>query len=153
IGEPIEAKRGPETGYQAQFSGPYTVAAALLGGSGLGLGLEDFTDALARDPVRRELAGRVSVVADPECDAIYPMQFPAVLTVRTRDGRERVQKALINRGGPDRPLSDDELAAKFRDNALRSLDAEAATKIEEAAARLDELPSAGELLAPAAGAE
>ena len=34
IGEPIEVKRAPETGYQAQFSGPYAVAAGLLGGGG-----------------------------------------------------------------------------------------------------------------------
>ena len=44
IGEPIEAKRKPESGYHAQFSGPYTVAAGLLGGNGLGVGLTDFTD-------------------------------------------------------------------------------------------------------------
>jgi 2-methylcitrate dehydratase PrpD len=153
IGEPIEAKRAPETGYQAQFSGPYTIAAALLGGSGLGLGLEDFTDALAQDPARRALAARVSVVADAGCDAIYPMQFPAVLTVRTRDGREIVGEVLNNRGGPERPLSDGELAAKFRDNALRSLDAEAASKVEAAAGGLDELPSAGEVLVAAGEAK
>jgi 2-methylcitrate dehydratase PrpD len=153
IGEPLEGKRAPETGYQAQFSGPFTVAAALLGGSGLGLGLEDFTDALARDPARRALAARVTVEADPECDAIYPMQLPAVLTVRTRDGRRAVKKVLANRGGPERPLSDEELTAKFRDNALRSLSSDAATEIEDAAARLDALGSAGELLAPAGEAK
>src|SRR5690606_10387738 len=32
IGEPIEVKRCPQTGYMAQFSGPYTVVAGLLGG-------------------------------------------------------------------------------------------------------------------------
>ena len=36
IGQPIEVKRAPETGYQAQFSGPYAVVAGLLGGGGLG---------------------------------------------------------------------------------------------------------------------
>jgi 2-methylcitrate dehydratase PrpD len=34
IGEPLEVKRRPETGYQAQFSGPYMVALGLLGGGG-----------------------------------------------------------------------------------------------------------------------
>lgn len=35
IGEPIEVKRAPETGYQAQFSGPFAVVAGLVGdGSG-----------------------------------------------------------------------------------------------------------------------
>ena len=50
IGEPIEVKRAPETGYMAQFSGPYAVAVGLLGGSGLGAGLDDYTDELAQDP-------------------------------------------------------------------------------------------------------
>jgi 2-methylcitrate dehydratase PrpD len=147
IGEPIEAKRIPETGYQAQFSGPYTVAAALLGGGGLGVGLDDFTDELAKDKERRALAKRVDVVADAECDAIYPMQFPAVLRVRTKDGRQLERKELVNRGGPGRPLTADELAAKFRDNARRSLDEDSVTRIEEAARKFEELSSAGALLA------
>jgi 2-methylcitrate dehydratase PrpD len=121
IGDPIEIKRAPQTGYQAQFSGPYTVVAAMLGGGGLGLGLDDFTDALAGDPVRREHMSKVSVVADPDCDAIFPRQFPAVLTVRLRDGTEQTERVMSNRGGPDRPLSDDELARKFTDNAGRRL--------------------------------
>ena len=49
IAEPPEAKARPASGYHAAFSGPYTVAAALLGG-GLGVSHEVFTDAAARDP-------------------------------------------------------------------------------------------------------
>src|SRR5690606_13617547 len=116
IGEPIDVKRRPETGYQAQFSGPYTVAAALLGGGGLGLNLDDF-----RDERRRALMARIDVVADEECDAIYPYQFPAILEVRTDGGETLVERVLVNRGGPDDPLSDDELATKFADNARRAL--------------------------------
>jgi hypothetical protein len=43
IAEPPEAKARPASGYHAAFSGPYTVAAALLGG-GLDVSHEDFTD-------------------------------------------------------------------------------------------------------------
>src|SRR5690606_33576457 len=117
VGTPIEVKRAPATGYMAQFSGPYTVVAGLLGGSGLGLGLDDFTDELAVDEQRRRLMALVDVVADDECSAIFPKQFPAVLTVRTADGTEYVEKVLTNRGGPHRPLSYAELATKFADNA------------------------------------
>ncbi|HEX9710960.1 MAG TPA: MmgE/PrpD family protein [Actinomycetota bacterium] len=153
IGEPIEAKRAPATGYLAQFSGPYTVVAALLGGSGLGLGLDDFTDALAHDPRRCALMALVDVVADRECDAIYPMQFPAILRVRTRDDRELLERVMTNRGGPDRPLSDDELRIKFRDNALRVLDEQTASEIADACAGLDDLASVEQLLAPTANAK
>lgn len=125
IGEPLAVKQAPETGYQAQFSGPYTVAAALLGGGGLGLGLRDFTDELARDPERRSLMSRIEVVPDERCEAIFPRQFPAVLTVRTVDGSELEEAVLVNRGGPDDPLSDDELGEKLRDNVAGLLDDDA----------------------------
>jgi 2-methylcitrate dehydratase PrpD len=123
IGEPLEVKRRPETGYQAQFSGPYLVALGLLGGHGLGAGLEDFEDERVSRRDVRELMSRIRVIADERCDRIYPRQFPAVLTVRTHDGRELVEEVLVNRGGPDDPLSDDELATKFRDNVGRVFDA------------------------------
>ncbi len=137
IGEPLDVKQNPDTGYQAQFSGPYTVAAALLGGSGLGLGLADFTDALATDPTRRALMSRITVGADERCDEIYPSQFPAVLTVRTRDGSTLTAEVLANRGGPQNPLTDAELAAKFADNADGLLDREDRGQIVAAAGRLD----------------
>ncbi|HVL82203.1 MAG TPA: MmgE/PrpD family protein [Actinomycetota bacterium] len=150
IGEPIESKRAPATGYQAQFSGPYTVASALVGGSGLGLGLDDFSDELCREPVRQELAAKVSVVADEWAGAIFPEQFPAVLRVRTTDGDELVERVEHNRGGPQRPLSPDELRRKFRDNALRVLPPDAIEGIEEA---VTNGADAAAILAPATEAK
>lgn len=148
IGEPIEVKRAPETGYMAQFSGPYTVVAGLLGGRGLGVGLDDFTDELATDPHRRRLMALVDVVADEECSAIFPRQFPAVLRVRTTDGDELVEKVLTTRGGPERPLSFDELATKFSDNAGRLLPPDAVERIRSLCAELDTLPDVDAVLDP-----
>jgi 2-methylcitrate dehydratase PrpD len=146
VGEPIEVKRAPETGYMAQFSGPYTVVAGLLGGSGLGVGLDDFTDELAHDPRRRELMALVDVVADERCSAIFPHQFPAVVRVRTHDGRELVEEILANRGGPEWPLSFEELTTKFRDNAGRVLPADDVERVRDACAGLDSLPGLEPLL-------
>lgn len=131
IGEPIDTKRNPESGYAAQFSGPYTVAAALLGGGGLGLGLSDFTDELAVDPVRRDLMSRVTVHGDDRCDRVYPHQFPAVLTVDTTDGRTLECAVMTNRGGPERPLSEGELRGKFEENVrglVKPADADEVTR-------------------------
>ncbi|WP_150241114.1 MmgE/PrpD family protein [Nocardiopsis quinghaiensis] len=119
IGEPAAEKANPRSGYHAAFSGPYTVAAALLGGGGLGLFHEDFTDEAALDPARLTLAAKVRCVPDPECDLVFPRQFPAVLTATLRDGTRRQARISANRGGPDHPLSAEELAAKFRLNALQ----------------------------------
>lgn len=150
IGEPIEVKRAPETGYQAQFSGPYAFAAGLLGGGGLGTGLDDYSDALAQDPQRRALMAKVDVVADDECNAIYPFQFPAVVTLTTTSGETLVEKVLTNRGGPARPLSDDELATKFRDNVAGRLDAGAADAVRRAALDLRHADGVTDLLSPLA---
>ena len=148
IGEPIEVKRAPSTCYQAQFSGPYTVVAALLGGGGLGLGLDDFTDALACDDTRRRHMAKVTVAGRPECDEVFPNQFPAVLTARLHDGRELEQAVMSNRGGPQRPLSDRELELKFTDNAGRLLDDGALSHVKDAVLSLDRQEAVGPLLAP-----
>jgi 2-methylcitrate dehydratase PrpD len=148
IGEPVSVKRAPETGYMAQFSGPYAVAVGLYGGDGLGAALTDFTDELARDPGRRALMARVAVVADDRCTEVFPYQFPAILRVRTRDGRHLVAEVMANRGGPAKPLSYAELAAKFQANAQRLLGASEITRAQQAAQRLEQLRDLSELLDP-----
>ncbi len=148
IGEPLANKRRPSTGYQAQFSGPFTVAAALLGGGGLGLGLGDFTDERTEDPSMLELMGRITVGADPACDEVYPDQFPAVLTVTTTDGRELRSAVMENRGGPERPLSAAELACKFTDNVAGMLDDAAVQQVLGAVEGLAGAGEAGALLDP-----
>lgn len=136
IGEPLAAKQAPETGYQGQFSGPYAVTAALFGGHGLGVGLEDFTDDLVRCPDRRVLMGRVTVGPDERCNAIYPYQFPVVLTARLQDGSQLEEAVLANRGGSERPLSDGELARKFDDNVSRALTPEIAAGVRHVCEKL-----------------
>lgn len=142
IGEPPAAKRAPRTGYEAQFSGPYAVAAALCGGGGLGVGLGDFTDDLARDPRRRDLMSRIDVVGEPDLLAIYPYQLPAVLSVVTRGGEQLVAERLANRGGPQLPLTPAELAAKFADNTDGLLKP---ARRDELAERAGSLATAGDV--------
>lgn len=145
IGEPIEVKRCPDTGYMAQFSGPYAVVAGLLGGSGLGVGLDDFTDEKAHDPRRRELMAKVSVVGDERCTALFPRQFPSVLRIRMVGGDELVEEVMTNRGGPGFPLSYAELATKFEDNVRELVPPAAIDAVEHAVAHLDQLDDVGEL--------
>jgi 2-methylcitrate dehydratase PrpD len=147
VGEPIESKRRPVTAYQAQFSGPYAVALGLLGGHGLGAGLADYTDELAHDPQRRAIMAKVSVVADARCDEIYPYQFPAVIRTRLLDGPTLTTEALVNRGGPQRPLTPAELATKFTDNAERALSATEADLLLTAIESIAEASSVGPVLA------
>ena len=53
----------------------------------------------------------------------------------------------VNRGGPGNPLSDEELARKFHDNAVRSLPEERAAEIAARTLALPDAQSAGDLTA------
>ncbi|SHG70962.1 2-methylcitrate dehydratase PrpD [Jatrophihabitans endophyticus] len=147
IGEPAAAKARPESGYHAAFSGPFTVASALVGGGGLGLSHDDFTDEAARDPRRLALAATVTCVPDARCDEIFPDQLPAVVRVTTTDGRVLEERTDVNRGGPQHPLSDDELATKFAGNARRSFVADRADDLATAVLGLGSAPSLAALVA------
>ncbi|MDQ4042859.1 MAG: MmgE/PrpD family protein, partial [Actinomycetota bacterium] len=138
IAQPEEEKARPKTGYAAKFSGPFTVATALLGGGGLGVSLDDFTVEAVQDPRKLDLASRVRCVADAECDRIFPNQFPAVLRVRLNNGEVREARVSYNRGGPENPLSDEELEAKFYENAERALPEEQIEELRSALQKLGE---------------
>ena len=155
IAQPVEEKARPKTGYAAQFSGPFTVATALVGGGGLGVSLDDFTDEEAGDPVKLDLASRVRCVSDDECDSIFPNQFPAVLRLRLEGGEVREARVLYNRGGPQNPLTDEELGIKFRTNAERALPAERVERLRDALRALESSAAVDEVarLASAGGEE
>ncbi len=147
IGEPREQKIRPQSGYHGQFSGPFTFAAAFLGGGGLGVALEDFSDRNARDPRYLALAAKVEIVADPECDRIFPNQFPAVVRLTTVTGETLEERVMSNRGGPERPLSRDELRVKFGNNAARTVDDKTATRLADAILEMGGSRRVGELMA------
>ncbi|MFF0467450.1 MmgE/PrpD family protein [Micromonospora zamorensis] len=119
IAEPTAEKTRPRSAYHAKFSGPYTIAAALLGGGGLGLSLDDFAGGLPAD--RLALAARVRCVADPRASELFPRAFAAVLRVRTRGGALLEHRVDSSRGGPQHPLSAADLATKFQLNAERAV--------------------------------
>ena len=146
IAEPADQKAHPLTPYHAKFSGPFTIAAALVGGGGLGVYSNDFTPETLRDPERLRLASLVQCYADDEATEIFPHQFPGVLTVGLRDGSELVERISVNRGGPDRPLSPDELATKFRLNARQHLAEDHVDELERALWNLPEASSVSDVL-------
>jgi 2-methylcitrate dehydratase PrpD len=139
IAEPLHAKLNPESGYHAQFSAPFAVAAALIGGGGLGLWLDDFSDKNVQDELYLNVAAKVRCTADPRCDAIFPDQFPAFVSIQTKSGETIEESVLRNRGGPGNPLTLEELQRKFLVNAGRVLDASQSQMLAEAIAKLEEV--------------
>ncbi len=132
----------------AQFSAPYAVTVGLLGGGGLGASLEDYDDAKVDEKARLDLMDRTVVEADEECSRIFPHQFPAVVRVTLHDGTEHEERVLTTRGGPERPLSFDELATKFRDNAARGLDHDDVERLQRTCRDLAGQPEVHTLLQP-----
>ena len=110
--EPLEEKRRPPNGYAAKFSVPYCIAVAYFDGAA---GLEQFTDARVTDPRVRDLAQRIAYRVDPKDE--YPANYSGHLDVRLTDGTAREFRQPHLRGGRHGPLSDAELAEKFRANA------------------------------------
>lgn len=142
IGDPIAEKRRPPSPYNAKFSAPFVFATALVGGHGLGVSDEDFTAETLREPTRNRLAEVTDVVVDDDCNRIFPNQFPGTVRVELRDGREVTERVLVNRGGPERPLSKEELLTKLTANA-----GTAASAIAKACSAVEEAPDVAALMA------
>ncbi len=129
--------------YAAKFSVQYCTARALLDGA---LRLSDFTDARIAEPAARQLMARMAVSLDPELDARYPREFPASVRLFLRDGRTVETTVLNPKGDPENPLSEEELAAKFRDMLPVTVYAGRAEALLEAVIGLDSRPDVRGLL-------
>ncbi len=135
--EPAEDKRRPRTSYDAKFSLSFGIAAALVLER---VGIEAFSQESIGDARLLALAARVRHTLDPSSP--YPRSFPGWVRVRLKDGRVLEAREDSQRGGPDRPIAPDEVIAKFRDNASRTLPAMRVAALEsrilgmEAAANL-----------------
>ena len=128
----------------AQFSIPYTVAAALRWGD---VFIEQIQPEALADRAVRALAGRVTVrPGDAPADAFTP----ARVRVLTTDGARHEVTMSRLKGSPEAPLSWSEIVAerveRCRRHARRPLSDEAARRLVEAAATLEELADATELV-------
>lgn len=110
--EPLAAKRRPPNGYAAKFSLPYLVAIILVKGRA---GLAEFTDEAVQDETVLRVAAKVNYELDPTID--YPNRFVGHVKAWLNDGRVVEERQDWPRGGPELPMSREEIEAKFRANA------------------------------------
>jgi 2-methylcitrate dehydratase PrpD len=124
--EPSGAKRRPKTDYEAKFSLPYAVASGLVRGR---LGLAELApEALSEPPIER-LMDKVEYAADPNAE--YPRYYSGEVEVVLADGRRLSRRVAVNRGNPERPLSNAEVEAKYFENCARTLDRAAAQHVRD----------------------
>jgi 2-methylcitrate dehydratase PrpD len=102
----------PQTVPEAQFSLPYTVITALLKGN---VALRDFEEDIIRDPEVQRLTAKVECGVDPELERIFPGRVsPAIVEIRSKEGKVYVEKVVDRRGSPANPMTQEEIEDKFR---------------------------------------
>ena len=70
--------------------------------------------------------------------ATYPAAFPGGVRIRLRDGRIIEADFPHQRGGPENPMTPDEVRTKFRENAGLALGDVAVEALEEGVLALEE---------------
>jgi 2-methylcitrate dehydratase PrpD len=139
--EPAEKKVAPRTVYEAKFSLQYSTAAMLVNGSA---GLAAYSDEAIADARVLDLARRVRY--ETKEYATYPAAFPGGVRITLRDGRVLEAELPHQRGGPENPLSADEVCAKFRENAGMALPDGAVEALESSILSLERLDDVAGLL-------
>ncbi len=112
------SKYEPDTRETADHSLPYVIAAAVVDGNVLP---ESFEEHKLRDPDIRATLPKIKVIADPEIDALFPKVKRARVTITLQDGISHSAQTDYAKGSPEDPLSDDDLFAKFRANAHKTM--------------------------------
>lgn len=143
---PIDVRRAPRNVVQAQFSIPYTVAAALIDG---GVRLGHFTDESIRRGDLLALAQRVEPFVDEGIERDWSRSIsPAALQVELDDGTTRSVRVDLPLGHPSRPMSAADFDAKAADclrHAARPLPDDALARLRAAVDGIDATDDAGAL--------
>ena len=130
----------PGPGSEARFSAAHCVAFALQTGY---LGLDSFSAAAVRDPEVTRLRDRIVVTGD---DGVGKRGARVEITMR--DGTALRHAVQANRGTPENPLSDDDLAAKLRSIAVPRIGVKGANELLAGCWGLDAIPRASDVLGP-----
>jgi 2-methylcitrate dehydratase PrpD len=125
--EPVAAKRRPKSEYDAKFSIPYAVASGLARG---GLGLAELAPEAFSEPHIQALMDKVEYAVDDA--STFPRHYSGEVIVTLENGRTLARRVAVNRGNPERPLSNAEIEAKFFENCALTLDERAARRVRDA---------------------
>jgi 2-methylcitrate dehydratase PrpD len=126
--------RVPQTGIQGKFCMPYLVARAIIDGK---IGLHIFTDSAVRDQNVLKLAERVQMNLDPNLKKTDAAGRPCRVTIRLKNGQTFVREAQHAKGGPEHPMTEDELRGKFTECAREALDAGSAARALDTIEKLE----------------
>ena len=138
--EPADRKRRPHNEYDAKFSLPYAVSSGLMRGR---LGLKELLPDAYLDASACALMDKVRYRVDP--DSTFPRHYSGEVRVTLRDGRELIHREAVNRGHPERPVTNEDVRTKFMENACLHFSRQHALAVCEQVLALDTLPLASTL--------
>ncbi len=104
----------PTTALQGKFSLQFQMAIGVLDRAA---GIAQFADARVADPRTRALMERVHVHVDPEIEALGYNEIRMTVAITLKDGRKLTGRADAAKGHPRKPMTRDDLKAKFMDCA------------------------------------
>lgn len=114
LGDPVEAKRAPQTNVQAQFSNPWVVATTLLNDR---ISLEDFEPEALKHSEVLALTHKTHTALDPSLVTQGGGVGPTRVDVELANGQRLSQTVYAAKGEPNQPLTSAEFEQKFRDCA------------------------------------
>ena len=138
--EPAERKRRPQNEYDAKFSLNYAVASGLMNGR---LGLAELRPEAYVDPTAIALMDKVRYRVDP--DSTFPRHYSGEVRVTLRDGTVLRHREAVNRGHAERPVTNDEVQAKFMENATLHFPTAQAAAMRDAVLGLDRMTDVADL--------
>jgi 2-methylcitrate dehydratase PrpD len=133
----LTGKKNLHEGLEGKFSIYHAVAIALIEGAG---GEKQFSDRAVNDPTVVALRGRVNPVITPGID---PAQVD--MTVVLKDGRQLHRFIEHAIGSVEKPMTDQQLEAKFTDLAEGIIPAPMIRRVMDACWNVESLPSAAEI--------
>jgi 2-methylcitrate dehydratase PrpD len=107
---PVDQKRRPKDRIEAQFSIPFTVAAALIRGDFF---INELSDEIINNEEILRLAARVTPVLDKECQTELALGITA-MEIETLDGQRFSERKLFPRGNPKNPMSMEDCLEKVK---------------------------------------
>jgi 2-methylcitrate dehydratase PrpD len=133
----------PKNELQAKFSMEFCMAILLVERKG---GLEQFTDEVVNRPDVQAMIEKVNFGVHPEAEAAGFDKMTTIIEIELTDGKVIKGKADFGKGSPTNPMTDDELAEKFRQCAAwGGLDAAKTKAVLDLLWKIEELEDVGEL--------
>ncbi|MDB5550595.1 MAG: MmgE/PrpD family protein, partial [Rhizobium sp.] len=133
----------PKDELQAKFSMEFCMAILLIEGRA---GLNEFTDAAVEREDVKAMIEKVDFVIDDEAEAAGYHLMTTLIDITLKDGRKISGRADFGKGSPAFPMSYDEVAGKFRENAeFAGMAAAKASEIVELVRVLDTLKTVDDL--------